>query len=267
MRAVDPHPGDNILEIGAGHGALTGRLAATGAQITAVELDADLIPELQRLPVRVLHADALEIEPGQLFDGGYKLVGNIPYYISSALLRHFLEAQPRPERLVLMLQAEVAQRIAAVPGELSLLALSVQLFGCPEIVRLVPATCFRPVPKVESAILRVVTFPRPAVPLPDPDHFFRVVRAGFAEPRKQLHNSLQRNYKPSGAHLPALLTPNEVLSALEQAGVHATRRAGTVTLAEWATIASLLRASAKPEAGSRASPATPSGGAAARQPA
>ena len=257
MRAVDPRPGDDILEIGAGHGALTGLLAATGAQVTAVELDAELIPDLERLPVRVLHADALEVEPSQLFDGGYKLVGNIPYYISSALLRHFLEAQPRPERLVLMLQAEVAQRIAAAPGELSLLAISVQLFGRPEIVRLVPATCFRPVPKVESAILRVVTFPQPAVPLPDADHFFHVVRAGFAEPRKQVHNSLQRNFKPNGAHLPTLLRSDEVLSVLEQAQVEPTRRAGTVTLAEWAKIARLLRFPLEPEAQSAAPGARP----------
>jgi 16S rRNA (adenine1518-N6/adenine1519-N6)-dimethyltransferase len=220
---------------------LTRRLAATGATVTAIELDRDLIEELQALPVRVVHGDVLQVPPSAVLEPRpYKLAGNIPYYISSPILRHFLEAEPRPERAVLMLQKEFAERIVAAPGDMSLLSLSVQVYGQPTLLRTVPASAFRPRPKVDSALLRIDVYSEPAVPLPDPERFFAVARAGFAERRKQIHNALTRNFKPAGAHTRETLPPTVVQEVLEGCGVEPSRRAETLTLQEWACIAESL---------------------------
>ena len=241
MAALDVRRGDQVLEIGPGHGVLTRALVAAGAVVVAVELDGALIPELRQLPVRVVEADILKVDPGQAFSGGaYKVAGNIPYYISSPILRHLLEAKPKPELVVLMLQKELAERVVAAPGDMSLLSVSVQLYGRAEIVREVPAGAFRPRPKVDSALLRIEVFPEPAVPLADPDQFFAVARAGFSERRKQVHNALQRNYKPGGAHTKAGLDPAAVSEALRSAGVDPVRRAETLTLQEWAKVAEAM---------------------------
>lgn len=238
VEALDLRTGERVLEIGPGHGVLTRALVEAGAEVAAVELDTELIPELERLPVHVIHADILRVDPGRVFEGrSYKVAGNIPYYISSPILRHLLEAQPKPQLVVLMLQKELAERVAAQPGDMSLLSVSVQLYGKPTIVRDVPARAFRPPPKVDSALLRVDVFPEPAVPLEDPEQFFAVARAGFSERRKQVHNALQRNYKPDGAHTKASLDPAAVSTALRNAGVDPMRRAETLTLPEWAAVA------------------------------
>ena len=241
LAALDLSRGDQVLEIGPGQGVLTRALVAAGADVVAVELDADLIPELQRLPIRVIQADILQVDPGRVFESGpYKVAGNIPYYISSPILRHLLEASPKPELVVLMLQRELAERVAAAPGDMSLLSVSVQVYGRPEIVRAVPAAAFRPRPKVDSAVLRIKVYGEPAVPLTDPDRFFAVARAGFSERRKQVHNALQRNYKPAGAHTKASLDPAAVVEALRASGVDPMRRAETLTLREWADVAEAI---------------------------
>ena len=238
VAALDARPGDQILEIGPGRGVLTEALVEAGAKVVAVELDADLIPELRRLPIEIIQADILKVDPGRVFErGSYKVAGNIPYYISSPILRHLLEANPQPELVVLMLQKELAERVVAAPGDMSLLSVSVQLYGRPEIVREVPASAFRPRPKVDSAVLRIDVYPQPAVPLPDRERFFAVARAGFSERRKQVHNALQRNFKPAGAHTKASLDPASVTEALRAAGVDPVRRAETLTLPEWAAVA------------------------------
>ena len=237
VAALDIGRGDQLLEIGPGHGVLTRALVEAGAEVVVVELDAELIPELRQLPVRVVEADILKVDPGRTFPRGpYKVAGNIPYYISAPILRHLLEAQPKPELVVLMLQKELAERVVAGPGEMSLLSVSVQLYGRPRIVREVPAEAFWPRPKVDSAVLRIEVYPEPAVPLPDPNQFFAVARAGFSERRKQVHNALQRNYKPAGAHTKAGLDPAAVSEALRSAGVNPVRRAETLTLVEWAAV-------------------------------
>jgi 16S rRNA (adenine1518-N6/adenine1519-N6)-dimethyltransferase len=241
VAALEVRRGDQVIEIGPGHGVLTRALVAGGADVVAVELDADLIPELLRMPIKVVQADILKIDPGRVFDQGpYKVAGNIPYYISSLILRHLLEAGPKPECVVLMLQKELAERVVAEPGEMSLLSVSVQLYGRPRIVREVPASAFRPAPKVASAVLRIDLYPEPAVPLPDPERFFAVARAGFSERRKQVHNALQRNYKPAGAHTKASLDPLAVSEALRASGIDPVRRAETLTLAEWAAVVQAL---------------------------
>lgn len=254
LQALELQAGDRVLEIGPGQGVLTHALVHAGAEVTAVELDQDLIADLRRLPIRVIHDDILHVDVGALMRGAgvlgnrnpalgtrYKVAGNIPYYISSAILRHLLEARPQPHQVVLMLQKELAERVVAAPGEMSLLSVSVQVYGRPRIVREVPAHAFRPPPKVDSAVLRIDVYPRPAVPLDDPDAFFAVVRAGFAERRKQVHNALQRNYKPGGAHTKAPLDAHAVTQALRDAGVDPMRRAETLTLGEWASITHVVR--------------------------
>jgi hypothetical protein len=138
--ALDLRPGHQVLEIGAGRGVLTRRLVELGAQVVAVELDADLVPELATLPIQILQHDVLSLDVGQVFGGPpYKVVGNIPYYISSPILRRVLEASPKPERVVLMLQRELAERVVAPPGDMSLLSVSVQVYGRAELLRVVPA--------------------------------------------------------------------------------------------------------------------------------
>ena len=159
-------------------------------------------------------------EPGR----GYKVVANLPYYITSAALRHLLEADLKPKYILVMVQKEIAQTIAAKPGEMSLLSVSVQFYAKARIITYVPAESFYPPPKVESAVLRIDLNSEPAVKVDDAQAFFRLVRAGFRANRKQLANSLAQ-----GLGLPK----NEVLPYLEQAGIDPTRRAETLDLAEW----------------------------------
>jgi 16S rRNA (adenine1518-N6/adenine1519-N6)-dimethyltransferase len=152
------------------------------------------------------------------------VVANLPYYITSPVLRHFLEASARPQKMVVMVQKEVAKEIVASPGQMSLLSISVQLYGQPEIIDYVPARCFYPAPEVDSAIVRITLYPRPAVDITDKETFFTLVRAGFNAARKQLVNSLQQ-----GLELPR----DEVLSLLGKADIAPQRRAETLTLEEW----------------------------------
>jgi len=161
----------------------------------------------------------------------YKVVANLPYYITSAIIRHLLEASRRPSLLILTMQLEVAQRIVAEPGDLSLLAISVQFYGKPSLVARIKAGSFYPAPKVDSAIVRIDVPPQPPIDVRDVDRFFAVVKAGFGQKRKQLHNALK-----AGLALPA----ERVAAALALAGIDGTRRAETLTLDEWAALAEAL---------------------------
>jgi 16S rRNA (adenine1518-N6/adenine1519-N6)-dimethyltransferase len=239
VAAAELTSADTVLEIGPGSGTLTRLLAAAAGQVIAVELDPKLVhllrQEYGQLPnLTVIEADILQVEVATLLPDSlppYKVVANLPYYITSAVLRHLLESTPRPERLVVMVQKEVAQRIVAQPGQMSLLAVSVQFYGQPQIVHRVPAGAFYPPPKVDSAVVRIDIFATPPVPVTDIPHFFRVVKAGFSQKRKQLKNSLG-----AGLSLPAAV----VVTALEQAGIDPTRRAETLSLAEWGRLAAGL---------------------------
>jgi 16S rRNA (adenine1518-N6/adenine1519-N6)-dimethyltransferase len=229
-------PTDLVVEVGPGLGVLTRALAERVERVVAVELDRGLVAALGELladhpNVEIVEGDALHIDPADLVGARpYKVVANLPYYITSPLMRHFFEAARPPERLVVMVQREVAERIVAEPGELSLLAVSVQYYGQPSIVGRIPASAFFPVPKVDSAILRVDVRPRPAVDVA-PGPFFKVVTAGFAMPRKQLHNALpQKLWMPPGL----------AEEALRAVGVDPMRRAQTLTLDEWAALAGEL---------------------------
>lgn len=230
---------DNALEVGAGSGVLTVELAQRVRRVVAVELDRAILPVLRettaRFPqVEIIPRDLLEVQPAAVFgDSPYKLVANLPYYITALTLRHFLEASNPPRRLVVMVQWEVAQRLTARPGDLSLLGLSVQFYGQPRLVAKVPSSAFYPPPQVDSAIVRVDVFPRPLLTDPEErERFFRLAHAGFAEKRKQLHNSLARN----------LRVPQQVVAGwLAQAGIDPMRRAETLSLDDWLALTGLAR--------------------------
>jgi 16S rRNA (adenine1518-N6/adenine1519-N6)-dimethyltransferase len=230
VRVADILPSDDVLEIGPGLGNLTRYLALAAHHVTAVELDRDLFPLLEAVVapyrnVTLVQADILNVNPTALMDQpGYLVVANIPYYITSAVLRHLLESSGRPRRLVLTMQEQVARRICAVPGKMSLLALSVQVYGNPEIVAYIPAEAFFPAPKVDSAVLRVEILPEPLISIALLDTFFTLIKAGFSQKRKTLRNSLSGGLG---------IAPAEAEKMLAAAGIDPIRRAETLSLGEW----------------------------------
>ena len=223
-------PTDTVLEIGPGMGSLTRYLAAAAKNVVAVELDDRLFPPLEAVitpydNIHLIHGDVLDMEPNEIVEQqDYLVVANIPYYITSAVIRHLLEANPRPRRIVLTIQKEVAERICAGLGDMSLLALSVQVYGQPRIAARISAGAFYPVPKVDSSVLLVDIYPAPIIPKEQLDNFFLLIKAGFSQKRKKLRNSLSAGMRLS----------KEVTEAL----LHATdidpqRRAETLNLTEW----------------------------------
>ena len=234
---------DIVIEIGPGLGVLTAELARRAGKVIAVELDTKLASLLKRklasVPnVNVINADILKVSPSQLLEtkGDYKVVANLPYYITSPILRHFVEASPKPSLMVVMVQKEVGNAIVAGPGEMSLLAVSLQVYSKPKIVSYVSSQSFYPPPKVDSAIVRFDLLPQPAVKVADINGFFQVVKCGFSSPRKQLHNSLAQGMGEK---------PAEVALLLERAGIESQRRAETLSLEEWARLYEVWAASGK----------------------
>ncbi len=231
-------PGERVVEIGPGLGVLTRRLLAAGASVIAVELDARLAAWLRRelgdVPgFELIEADALTLHPRDVAgDGPYKVVANIPYSITSPLLHAFLGAASPPERIVMLVQLEVAERVAAPPGGMSYLSAFAQNIATAEVVARVPAAAFEPVPDVDSAVLRLVRRPRPIVAAGDDrERFVRVVQAGFRERRKQIHNGLARQLG---------LDRGALELALAACGVDAERRPQTLSVAEWACLATRI---------------------------
>lgn len=235
-------PSDTVLEVGAGLGALTAALADRAGQVVAVEVDRDLIPILEesvgRLPnVRLVHGDILRLALDQLLPAGalsYKVVANLPYYITSPVLMKFLGAERPWSRLVFMVQREVAARLTAAPGTKAYGALTVVLRFSAEVttVARVPRTAFLPAPEVDSAIVLLTPRPAPLPPGPVRDTFFAAVRAGFGQRRKTLANAL------CGAGFP----PEAVAAALAEAGLTESRRAETLDLQDFVRLAVCLSA-------------------------
>ena len=242
-------PEDVVLEIGAGTGALTKLLARDAGRVVALELDSRLIPVLESElsefhNVRVIQGDILTLDPRALIDETwdpsegslppYKVVANLPYYITSAVLRHLLEADRKPELMVITVQREVAERIVAEPGDMSVLAVSVQFYGDPELLFRIKPGSFYPSPDVESAVLRVDVHPEPPLPADEIETFFTVVRAGFSQRRKQLHNALN-------AGLGDRISKQEAAAGLEEAGIDPRRRAQSLSVSDWIDVTQILK--------------------------
>ncbi len=227
---------EQVIEIGAGLGTLTIELAQRAGRVFAVEIDKRLIPALQDIlqdfeNVTIVHADFLRMDPGELVSGSsYSVVANIPYNITSALIRHLMESSVSPVRVVLMMQREVAQRVTGSPGSMSLLALSVQIYGSAVITAHVPADCFYPIPDVDSAVLRIDIYEEPVVPRNMIPVIFSLARAGFGQKRKKLRNSLA-NVMSS--------TPVEVENLLGMAGLPPKSRAQELSIQDWEKIAQI----------------------------
>ena len=238
-----PEPGRRILEIGPGLGILTGGLLACGACVTAIELDRALAARLRTAfgpeialaaadpaapgGLRLVVGDALEVDLAGLVAPPFDVVANLPYHITSPILHRLLGQPPRPERLVLMVQREVAERIAAPPGAMSYLSVFVQYHARVRIARRVPSAAFEPEPAVESAILVLDTLPDDAPGRLAPaaeDQLWRLVQAAFRERRKMLHNVLARQLR---------LEPGVVGRALVAAGIEPDRRPQTLSVGEW----------------------------------
>lgn len=238
VAAADLRPGDRVLEIGPGLGVLTRRLLAAGCRVLAVELDERLAAYLRRElggvdGFELIEADALDLHPREIFpDDDFKLVANIPYHITSPLLHAFLEGSRPPRRVVLLVQLEVAERVASPPGGMSYLSVFVQNIATAQVVARVPAAAFEPQPEVDSAIL--VLQPRDDPPVPpgaQREPFYRVVQAGFRQRRKQIHNGL-------GRELP--IDRGEVSAALSACAIDGERRPQTLSVDEWACLTARL---------------------------
>lgn len=234
VMAAQLQPTDYVLEIGPGVGALTHLLAKTAESVTTIELDDRLLPilNIELAPytnVRLIHGDILAQNPADLFDHPYKVVANVPYYITGAILRHLLEGTQKPTLMVMTVQKEVAERITAVPPHMTLLAVSVQFYGQATIAATIKAGAFWPPPDVDSAVVRIDLTKGTQTDI-DERQFFKIVRAGFSQKRKQLKNNLQ------SLGYSAL----QIAQWLDKAGIDGRRRAETLTMAEWITLVQII---------------------------
>lgn len=231
--AADIKPGDTILEVGPGIGVLTAELAQKATRVIAVEKDGLMIEILKETltgykNVEIIQGDALTLDARtyKLDAKNYKVVANIPYYITSPLIRKFLEAENQPTEIILMVQKEVAQRICAKPPNMSLLAVSVQFYAEPKIISYVSKNCFYPAPKIDSAIIKI--HPTGQFSEASPDLFFKVVKAGFSHPRKQLAGNLVSGLKIKKEEAEKLLLANKI---------DPKQRAETLSVENWVSLA------------------------------
>ena len=254
---ADVHPDTRVLEIGPGLGILTGGLLGAGAIVTAVELDRGLaaflrtrlMAGLETGKLRLIEGDALDQDLVRLVEPPYEVVANLPYHITSPILHRLLGESPRPERLVLMVQREVAERIAASPGQMSYLSVFVQYHARVRIAMLVPAWAFEPSPAVESAVIVLEPYPgddRLAESARE-DTLWRLVQAGFRERRKMLHNVLSRQ-------LP--IAAERVDAALARAAIAPDRRPQTLAVGEWLRLLDEIGPIGSAERGGRRASAT-----------
>jgi 16S rRNA (adenine1518-N6/adenine1519-N6)-dimethyltransferase len=235
IAAGDIKKSDTVLEIGPGLGILTKELAERAGEVVAVEKDRNLVPLLKKeisryKNVTVINQDILIFDFQKYFSSDYKVVANIPYYLTSKLINNFLNAQRKPSLIVLLVQKEVGERIAAAAGELSILGISVQLYSDPEIIATVPKDCFWPRPNVDSCIIRLKIknkYPE----IKNEKLFFRILKMTFSGKRKQIHNTLA-----GGLHL----NKEQVTELLKSAGIKETERPQDLSIQEWIKLYSII---------------------------
>ena len=238
LDAASLNKNDTVIEVGPGMGILTKKLAKLVSTVIAVELDSKLVNLLSNYAtdfpnIKVVHKDILKINPAQLlryrlksteFSSDYKVVANLPYYITNPILYHFLESTQKPSLMVLMVQKEVGEAMVARPGKMSFLSVSTQFYSDPRIIRYVPAEDFYPIPKVDSVVLRLDVYRTPPVNICNIENFFYMVHCGFRAPRKQIHNSLA---------LALEMPPEQIQLLLKKASIEPKRRPETLSLQEW----------------------------------
>ena len=248
LSAAELSPQDVVIEVGPGLGMLTSKLAERAAKVVAVELDLGLVGVLRKRlrlfrNVRIVQGDILRLAPGRLLEDdletlasgqGYKVVANLPYYITSPVLRHFLEASWKPSLMVVMVQKEVGEAIAASCGKMTLLSVRTQFYSGPTIIAHVPRRSFYPAPKVDSIVLRLDVYSKLPIEISDTDGFFDIVASGFSSSRKQLRNSLAQGLG---------IASDQVALLLEKVGIEAKRRAESLSLEEWRRVWELFGAS------------------------
>ena len=234
LEAGDLRPADVVVEIGPGRGALTSKLLQRVGQVVAVEVDPRLAEALPRQlgnpsNLQAVCDDARGCDYPSLVPQGaaWKVIANLPYYAANPIVRRLLEEEPRPDLLVVMVQQEVGQSMAAAPGKMNLLSLAVQFYGNASLVCSVPPSAFRPPPKVHSVVVKVDVRPEPLLPAAEAPGFFKLARAAFAAPRKQLHNALRRGLN---------IEPAEASRIVEGASIDPMRRPGTLALDEWVVL-------------------------------
>jgi len=245
VAAADIQSTDTIVEIGPGLGVLTAELSKRAGKVIAIEKD-DILAQVlndeirmrndeQMSNVEILNQDALEFDPEsyKLKAGSYKLVANIPYNITSLIIRKFLEEENKPEIIVLLVQKEVAERIIAKPGDMSLLAVSVQFYAKVEIVAIVPKESFFPTPKVDAAIIKLVSkSDSKQVSKTEEKDFFRIVKFGFAAKRKTLENNLS-----AGMHI----KKDDARDIIKKAGFAPNIRAEGLSVLDWLKLFETLK--------------------------
>ncbi len=238
LAAAELSKDDTVIEVGPGMGILTTRIAKIASNVIAVELDSKLVKALLKYKtdfpnIRVVHGDILKFKPPQLleyrlnptkFFSGYKVVANLPYYITNPILYHFLASPQKPLLMVLMVQKEVGEAMVAMPGKMSFLSVSTQLYSKPQIIRHVLAEDFYPVPKVDSVVLRLDVYRTPLIDSCNVEDFFHIVHCGFRAPRKQIHNSLA---------LALEIPSSQIQILLKEASIEPKRRPETLSLQEW----------------------------------
>jgi 16S rRNA (adenine1518-N6/adenine1519-N6)-dimethyltransferase len=239
ISAADLKKDDCVLEVGPGLGILTEAIAGKAKKVFAVEKDQRLLEFLKEKfrnykNIEIIHGDILRLQANKLQVN--KLVANLPFYLTSRFLRLCLESKTRPELAVLLIQKEVAERVVAKPGDMSLLSISCQLYSEPKIISLVlPKSFFLP-PEVDCAVLKLRLFKQPKFKIKDIKSFFRIVKAGFAGKRKQLHNTLSAGL---------LISDDAAKEILKESLIEPSRRPQTLSLEEWVGLCENLKRKAK----------------------
>jgi 16S rRNA (adenine1518-N6/adenine1519-N6)-dimethyltransferase len=228
VNAADLKKTDTVVEVGPGLGVLTQKLAQLAGQVIAIEKDRTMLDILDvnlkdHKNVKVFHQDVLRFNADKIISGPYKVVANIPYYLTSHLFQYFLRLKNKPELMVFLVQKEVGLRVTAKPGAMSILGISVQLFSDPEIITHVDKASFWPSPKVDSVILKIVP-KKSQLKIINEEEFFRIVKIGFSSKRKQLHNNLSAGLK---------LSPIDTSKWLEQNNIDPKFRAQDLNIQDW----------------------------------